>query len=191
VVIGMRGRRLRRGGVWLAAKRWWSEHQLDTAQPARPTRQLERAPHLLVAVDTDDDDQALAEAMREALLRLIAHDPHWRITCVGVLEPSIMTEQEEGDAIGRTLHTAKLATLHQWAYPLALPKENIRFHVLTGGDAAAQLVDYARTAHADHIVMGARGSSVMRRYLGSVSARVVAEAPCSVTVVRVPRLQDV
>jgi nucleotide-binding universal stress UspA family protein len=34
-------------------------------------------------------------------------------------------------------------------------------------------------------VMGARGNSALRRYLGSVSARVVAEAECSVTVVRV------
>jgi nucleotide-binding universal stress UspA family protein len=32
--------------------------------------------------------------------------------------------------------------------------------------------------------MGARGSSKVRRYVGSVSAKVVAEAPCSVTVVR-------
>jgi nucleotide-binding universal stress UspA family protein len=29
-----------------------------------------------------------------------------------------------------------------------------------------------------------RGSSKARRYVGSVSAKVVAEAPCSVTVVR-------
>lgn len=190
VVIGERGRRLRRGGLQLAVKRWWSERQLDVVQPARPVRQLERAPHLLVAVDTDDQNGALAEAMRHTLRRLIAHDPHWRITCVGVLEPSIMTEQDEGAAIGHSLHTAKLAILHQWAHPLALPRERLRFHVLTGGEAAAQLVDYARAAHADHIVMGARGSSAMRRYLGSVSARVVAEAPCSVTVVRVAQVQD-
>jgi nucleotide-binding universal stress UspA family protein len=38
--------------------------------------------------------------------------------------------------------------------------------------------------------MGARGSSALRRFLGSVSARVVAEAPCSVTVVRALRLVD-
>jgi nucleotide-binding universal stress UspA family protein len=60
----------------------------------------------------------------------------------------------------------------------------LRFHVLLGGTAAEMLIDYARTVHADHIVMGARGSSSLRRFLGSVSSRVVAEAPCSVTVVR-------
>ena len=36
------------------------------------------------------------------------------------------------------------------------------------------------------IVIGARASSALRRYLGSVSAQVVAEAPCTVTVVRTP-----
>ncbi|MBU3730980.1 MAG: universal stress protein, partial [Beijerinckiaceae bacterium] len=36
----------------------------------------------------------------------------------------------------------------------------------------------------DHIVLGARGSSTVRRYLGSVSSQIVAQAPCTVTVVR-------
>jgi nucleotide-binding universal stress UspA family protein len=37
--------------------------------------------------------------------------------------------------------------------------------------------------------MGARASSVLRRYLGSVSSEVVAQANCTVTVVRVPSAQ--
>jgi protein-serine/threonine kinase len=36
----------------------------------------------------------------------------------------------------------------------------------------------------DHVIMGARASSTMRKILGSVSAKVAAEAPCTVTVVR-------
>jgi len=39
--------------------------------------------------------------------------------------------------------------------------------------------------------MGARASSSLRRYLGSVSSQVVAAAPCTVTVVRVPGRADV
>ena len=41
-----------------------------------------------------------------------------------------------------------------------------------------------RQAQVDHIVIGARGASAVRRYLGSVSSQVVAEASCNVTVVR-------
>jgi eukaryotic-like serine/threonine-protein kinase len=74
--------------------------------------------------------------------------------------------------------------LHHWARELALAPERLRFHVLEGGDAAAALLDYARAQHVDQIIIGARGSSALRRLLGSVSARIAAEAPCTVTVVR-------
>lgn len=184
VVVGERGRRQRGGGLRRALLRWWVERTLDVTQPVGPQLQLERAPHVLVAVDTDACDEALAEALRDALRRLIARDPHWRVTCVGVQESSLATEQEESAEIARSFHTAKLTALHGWARPLELPHERIRFHVLTGGDAATCIVEHARRSHVDHILMGARGSSALRRYLGSVSARVVAEAPCSVTVVR-------
>ena len=62
--------------------------------------------------------------------------------------------------------------------------DHVTFHVLEAVDPAAALVEFARKSHADHIVIGARGSSALRRYLGSVSAQVVAEALCTVTVVR-------
>lgn len=184
VAVGARGRALRRGGWALALRRWWAERGLPTDRRAQPAAQLARAPQVLVAIDTDHHDEALAEALRLAVRRLVAHDPHWRITCIGVLEPSMVTEQDEAGELGRSFHTAQLAALHHWARPLELPRERLRFHVLAGGDAATSLVEHARAIHADHIVMGARGSSALRRFLGSVSARVVAEAPCSVTVVR-------
>jgi len=66
-----------------------------------------------------------------------------------------------------------------------LPNQ-ITFHVIEAVDAASALIEFARRNHADHLVMGARNASALRRYLGSVSSKVVAEAPCSVTVVRVP-----
>ncbi len=170
--------------VRLALQRWWSERTLEAARPNRAVSQLERAPHVLVAIDTDHHDETLAANMRLAVRRLIAHDPHWRVTCLAVLEPSLLTEQEEAGELQRSFHTAKLAALHQWARPLDMPQEQLRFHVASGHDAASCLIDYARNMHVDHVVMGAHGSSSLRRLLGSVSSRVVAEAPCSVTVVR-------
>ncbi len=187
VRVGERGRRMSGGGLWLATQRWWAERGLDPTQPVRPQRQLARAPLVLVAINTDAQDEALAEGLRLALGRLIALDPHWRVTCVGVLEPSLITGQEEGAELSRSFHTAQLVALHHWARPLGLPQDRLRFHVLTGSDAASAILDYARRSHADHILMGARGSSALRRFIGSVSSRVVAEAPCSVTVVRAPQ----
>jgi len=184
VVVGERGQRLRAGGLSVALQRWWAERQLDPTQPAKPRRQLARAPLVLVAIDAQSQDEALAEALRQALGRLIALDPHWRVICVGVLEPSLATEQEESAELARGFHTTQLVALHHWARPLHLPQGRIRFHVLSGGDAATCILDQARRAHVDHILMGARGSSALRRFLGSVSSRVVAEAPCTVTVVR-------
>lgn len=179
-----RGRRTKPAGPLAAARRWLGA--LRTAAPARkmPTAHLALAPHVLVAVDTACDNEVLFQALRDATLRTIGGERHWRVSCVSVLEPSLLTEQEEGAEIMRALHMQRLVELHHWAQPLGLPREQLRFHVLEGGDVPVRLIEYARASHADHIVIGARGSSGLRRLLGSVSARVAAEAPCTVTVVR-------
>jgi eukaryotic-like serine/threonine-protein kinase len=62
--------------------------------------------------------------------------------------------------------------------------------VLEGPDPGQVIIDYAVANHVGHIVMGARGHSTTRRYLGSVSAQVVAEAPCSVTVIRLSERRE-
>ncbi len=54
---------------------------------------------------------------------------------------------------------------------------------LESPDPAAAVFEYAVTNQVDHIV-GARAGSGLPRHLGSVSSRVVAEAPCTVTIVR-------
>jgi nucleotide-binding universal stress UspA family protein len=59
--------------------------------------------------------------------------------------------------------------------------------VIESTNPAEQIIAFARHNRVDRIVIGARGSSVLRRYLGSVSAHVVAEARCTVTVVRLHR----
>ena len=91
------------------------------------------------------------------------------------------------DEAGRNLHVQRLVQLQHWARSLALPPNRVTYHVLEAPDPAVAIVDYARANRVDHIVIGSRASSGLRRYLGSVSTRVVAEAPCSVTVVKVPR----
>ena len=83
------------------------------------------------------------------------------------------------DEHGQNLHLRRLAELQYWAQSLPMPTHGITFHVIESVDAAAALLDYARHNQVDHIVIGARTSSALRRHLGSVSAQVVAEAPCT------------
>ncbi|MDI1345932.1 MAG: universal stress protein, partial [Pseudolabrys sp.] len=54
-------------------------------------------------------------------------------------------------------------------------------------DPASALLEFVQNNRVDHILIGARHDSLMRTLLGSVSAKVAAEAPCTVTVVRPPR----
>ncbi len=184
VALTERGRRMKRAGPLVAARRWLAALSAPPPVHKPPTAYLALAPHVLVAVDTACNSEALFQALRDATRRTIGGEQHWRVSCVSVLEPSLLTEQEDGAEIMRGLHLQRLVELHHWAQPLGLPQERLRFHVLEGSDVPARLIDYARASHADHIIIGARGSSGLRRFLGSVSARVAAEAPCTVTVVR-------
>jgi nucleotide-binding universal stress UspA family protein len=110
-----------------------------------------------------------------------------RIACINVLKTSRLAIDILEDAEGRSLHVQRLVQLKHWGASLNVPKERITYSVLEAPDPASALVEYARHNNVDHIVIGARASSALRRYLGSVSSQVVAEAPCSVTVVRTPR----
>lgn len=61
-------------------------------------------------------------------------------------------------------------------------------HVLLRGEAAPEIVRYAREMSADLIVMGTHGRTGLDRLLmGSVAEKVLREAACSVLVVKLPR----
>jgi len=76
--------------------------------------------------------------------------------------------------------------LRRWARPLQLPEERVTFHVLESDKPAAALIDYAKLNEVDQILIGAPRSAA--RLFPGVSAQVVADAQCTVTVVR-PRAQ--
>jgi nucleotide-binding universal stress UspA family protein len=162
------------------------------AMPVRRnvTQQLMRAPIVLAAVDLSQEWEALAEALRAAARRVLAAEPDARLACVSVLKTNRIGLDAPTDEAGRNRHVQRLVQLQHWARPLALPPHRLTCHVLEAPDPADAIIDYARTNRVDHIVIGCRGLSGLRRYLGGVSTRVVAEAPCSVTVVKVPREEN-
>ncbi len=147
--------------------------------------QLQRAPIVMAAVDLTQDWEELAVEVRGVVRHVLAAEPGARLACVAVLKTArlgIDAPPPEGE---RNRHVQRLIELKHWAKPLALPAERISCHVLESPDVATAILDYAHGNRVDHIVIGSRGPSTLRRYLGSVSARVVAQAACSVTVVKV------
>lgn len=183
IPLTARASRLQRAGALVVARRWLQSLREPAQAAATPARHLSRAPHVMAAVDPADRREALAEAMRAALRRSLIAEPDLRITLVAVLAPQPFGE-ESAPEIDHGRHTSALVELRHWAHSLGLPADKLRIHVAESADPAGTLLDYAAAHHVDRIVVGARGHSALRRYLGSVSARVVSEAPCSVSVVR-------
>ena len=121
--------------------------------------------------------------VREAL-RILERSPLARLAVLNVLKLNRIALDQTLDEEGNNKHVQRLVCLKDWARPMQLAQERLTFHVLEAIDPAETILDYARVNNVDHIVMGARANSTMRKLLGSVSAKVAAEAPCSVTVVR-------
>lgn len=142
------------------------------------------APIVMVCVDLSPEHENLAEAVLGTVERILTTSPESRLACVNILKTSLLAVDESVDEDGRNVHLQRLAELKHWARPLGLAADRCTFHVLGGVDPANMLLGFAKDNHVDHVVMGARGHSARRRYLGSVSTQVVAEAPCTVTVVR-------
>ena len=155
-----------------------------------PPEGVNSAPIVMAAVDLSPGHEALAEAVLDTVDRILSTSPESRLACVNVLKTSLLSVDDSIDEEGRNVHLQHLAELKHWARPLGRAAERVTFHVLEGVDPAQVLIGFARDNHVDHLIMGARGHSAARRYLGSVSTQVVAEASCSVTVVRLPEARD-
>lgn len=148
--------------------------------------QLSKAPIVAVAIDLGSGSGALADALRVTVGRILEIAPGARLACVNVLKQHRLAIDLTVDEEGRNKHLARMIELKHWAQPLQKNEQRVSFHVLEAIEPAAAILEFARTNTVDHIVLGARTDSALRNLLGSVSAEVVANAPCSVTVVRPP-----
>jgi len=185
VVLTNRAARMQRDSLPKVAARWLRARQAVLPPERRSVAaHLARAPIVMAAVDLAPGHERLSDAVAKAVGRLIATEPAARLACVNVRKTALLAIDPMTDAEGRNPHLQRLVELKHWARAFPVPAERLTFHVLEAADPARALIDFARLNRADHIVIGARASSAMRRYLGSVSAQVVAEASCTVTVVR-------
>lgn len=188
VVLTERGSRQRRAGWGTLLKRRVRAARFEPAPCPPPVRQSKGANVVAVAIAPRETNEPLNEALRRAALRFIVADSGCRIACLTVVPPAaaLSGEGEENSATGR--HIRCLVELRRWAKPLELPEERVTYHVLESDRPAAALVDYATMTDVGQMLIGAPRNGAPRLIAG-VCAHVVAEAPCSVTVVR-PRSED-
>lgn len=185
--VGERGQRLHRAGPLTTLRRWIGAAGIEPADLGSPSRQISRAPIVLVAIAAQHRSEAQLESLREAVRRVMGARPDVRIACVTVIRPVPElggSRPAETAARQRVKHAV---ALRHWAGPLELRAGGVSYHVLEGGDPSAALLEYARVNHVDQIVIGAPPRDLPPGRIGqTVAARVALEAPCTVTVVRPP-----
>ncbi len=170
-------------------KRWFKAVGAEPKPDATASQHVERCPIIMVAIGVKNSTPELDKKLLGTVRRIMQTEPRARLACVSVMKTNRIAMDTLTDAEGNSLHVQQLVHIKHWARPLqqqlGLDEQRLTFHVLEAPDTSAAIVEFAAKNQVDHIVMGARGNSALRRYLGSVSAQVVAEADCSVTVVRV------
>ena len=186
VKLTERAHKLKQDGRLQVFDRWRVMRKIRRFEaPKSMAAQMASVPVIVAAVDLSPEGERLADAVRNAVKRMLIIEPEARIACVNVLKTARIGIDQATDDQGNNLHVARLVALKAWAEAIDLPDHRLTCAVLEGSDPGQAIIDYATTNNVDQILMGARGHSTTRRYLGSVSAQVVAEAHCSVTVIRV------
>jgi len=183
VAVSQRGRRLLQPALGTLLKRWVMAAGYEPSPLDRPSQQLAIASIILVAVPTSHKNEQRFQALREVVKRLLISDPDRRLACVTVIPPVSGLAGGKEEEAGTSQRIEHLVRLRHWAESLDLPPERISYHVIEG-DPADALLEYARFNQVDHLVIGSPPAEVTLK-AGFISTKVAAEAPCSVTVVRV------
>ncbi|HKS20025.1 MAG TPA: bifunctional serine/threonine-protein kinase/universal stress protein [Bradyrhizobium sp.] len=188
VKLTARSERLKRDPLSTVWRRRFNRGLTMPKPKADVAAHLASCPIVAVALDTTAGSQPLNEAIRVNAQQVLATLPSARLACLNVLKLGRVTIDRTLDEEGNNKHIDRMVALQDWAQPLKLDENRLTVHVLEAIDPASAILQFAAANHVDHIIIGARQNSLVRSLLGSVSAKVAAEAPCTVTVVRPPRL---
>src|SRR6266550_2350604 len=187
IKLTARSERLKRDPISTVWRRRFNRGLTQPKPKADLAAQLAACPILAVALDTAEGSEAMNEALRVTAQRILATLPSARLACLNVLKLGRVTIDRTLDEQGHNKHVDRLVALQHWAQPLRLDESRLTVHVLEAIDPASAILEFAAVNHVDQIILGARQTSILRSLLGSVSSKVAAEAPCTVTVVRPPR----
>jgi serine/threonine protein kinase len=188
IKLTARSERVRRDPISTVLRRRFNRGLTHPKPKSDLAAQLASGPIVAVALEIAEETDALNGALRVTAQRILATLPSARLACINVLKLGLITLDKTLDEEGNNKHIERLVALRHWAQPLKLDESRLSVHVLEAVDPAAAILEFAQANHVDHIVIGARQNSLLRALLGSVSAKVAAEAACTVTVVRPPRL---
>lgn len=169
-------------------RQWLRSFGANIPQHSRlhPHERLTTAPHVLVALDLGHASLELRDALRDAVHQISQMQRQTFFTCLVILQNTESGDSEDPDSIkseANPLHIQAQVELRHWFKPLKIMDHQVNFQVFYG-DPADEIIEYASHHMVDQIVMGARGSGTLHRLLGSVSQKVLAYAPCTVTVVK-------
>jgi nucleotide-binding universal stress UspA family protein len=181
VLVTDRGQRLRPAGSGRRMSRWLK--QIRYGQIALGPAPERGARVVLVAIATQHTNEERNEALRAEARRLVRAAPDTRLACVAVIRPA---SDPAGAALGATSQRIRhLVLLRHWTEGLDLAPGQVTHHVIESGDAAEALLDYARRNHVDQVLIGAPPrDAALGGLVGTVAMKVMASAPCTVTVVR-------
>jgi non-specific serine/threonine protein kinase/protein-serine/threonine kinase len=187
VRLTARSEKVKRDPITTVWRRRFNRGLVQPEQKSDVAVQIASSPIVAVAIDTSEGGEELSSALRVTAQRILATLPSARLACVNVLKLGRITIDRTLDEEGNNKHIDRMVALKHWATPLKLDASRLTVHVLEAVDPAAAIVEFAEVNQVDHIIIGARRDSVLRSLLGSVSAKVAAEAVCTVTVVRPQR----
>ena len=177
-----------RPGAGTILKNWLSNREFSFHSQAetQPQQRLSRAPHILVAVKLGHSSEEMKCSMRDAMQKLAKSDKDSYFTCLSIMPKDSYADRSSVSDFINTSHPRHIqaqAELRHWLEPLRLASSRVNVQVFYG-DPATEIANYARQFSVDHIIMCAHRSEGARKTIGSVPERVIAEAPCSVTIVR-------
>jgi eukaryotic-like serine/threonine-protein kinase len=190
VKLTKRSEKLKRDPLSTVLRRRFNKDlKRSIAKPA-VAEHLASAPIVAVAIDLTGGSAQLNDALRVTAERILATLPSARLACLNVLKINKITIDYSLDEQGHNKQIDRLVGLRHWAAPLRLDESRLTVHALEAVDPAHAILDFVRANRIDHVLIGARDSSLLRNLLGSTSAKVAAEAPCTVTIVRPARINE-
>ena len=187
VKLTKRSERLKRDPLTTVLRRRFNKDLVRSIKLPPTATHISSAPIVAVAIDLTDAPTPLNDALLVTAERILATLPSARLACLNVLKVGRITIDTTVDQHGHNKRIDRIVALKHWAEPLNLGNDRLTAHVLEAVDPANAILEFVRANHVDHVLIGARQNSLLRNLLGSVSARVAAEAPCTVSVVRPAR----